>query len=266
MDKFSVATFVSAVVALVVAAINIVKLVNDKESNVTDVKQAWALSLRSALAELVATAESYAKELYNLKRSEVGLRGALEAIEVDTSQKALKNHEFQEDAVRRGMERCNVHSHNLQLAYAATKLHFEPNDSRFDLIEPEIKKCFDNLKELRDVKNIYHWEELRKNIDASTLNVSVEARSILHVEWRSVKTGEPIYQWTKKLSMVFLVLMLVAVFLLGYFVFSGSGVSPQLSPSSQSAQESLPMTDERKKERQHIELRELPANSTPEGA
>jgi hypothetical protein len=58
MDKLLLSTFFALLAGCIAAIMSFVKLVNDKESRVTDHRQEWTQSVRQVLADLVAHAST----------------------------------------------------------------------------------------------------------------------------------------------------------------------------------------------------------------
>ena len=221
MDSALMAATVTAAVGFVTAAISVVKLINDKESKVTDYRQAWALSARASISDLVSTINAYAKELFDQKGIEVALQDAdRKASQFDPPPSHLTQKvEWRQSQIDSSFERCKNHLHKIQAAYCSAQLHFKSNDLRFSGIEDAFSLCQDRIKALRMSTEREDWPRLCNAIHESAQTISSRSRDLLDSEWKDTKKGEKAYQWAVRSSIGLLVVALVVVCILIYKVF-----------------------------------------------
>lgn len=206
MDSALMAATVTAAVGFVTAAISVVKLINDKESKVTDYRQAWALSARASISDLVSTIKAYSKELYDQKDAEVSLQVAKRRIfEFDQVPSYLSQDiAWCQKQIDSSFDRCKNHLHKIQMAYSSAELHFKSNDPRFLSIEQEFSLCQERIKSLRMSTNRAEWAYLRDAVQESARSISSRSRDLLDCEWNDTKKGEKAYQWAVRIS-IFLI-------------------------------------------------------------
>lgn len=226
MDKILLTAFLTALAGFITAALSIVKLVNEKESKTTEFRQAWTQSARGALAELIASINSYVSAIVSAKSIGKGLFENLKRLhnsEDEHERKLLGNvvdQQFEQHHAARA--RAVALYPQVQQAYATARLHFKINDPEFTPLENKYDYCTHKLEELSNQDDEGKREVLREQVFSATAEMTVFARGLLKAEWEKVKKGESAYQKTKKWSVWFCVSMLVLLVAIGIHAFIGS--------------------------------------------
>ncbi|MFP3926001.1 hypothetical protein [Pseudomonas sp. W5-36] len=226
MDKILLTAFLTALAGFITAALSIVKLVNEKESKTTEFRQAWTLSARASLAELIASINSYVSAVVSSKDIGKGLFDNLKRLhntEGEQESKLLGNvvdQQFEQHHAARA--RAVALYPQVQQAYASARLHFKINDPEFTPLEHKYDYCAHKIEELLDQDDDKKWDVLREQVFNATSEMTVFSRSLLKAEWEKVKKGESAYQKTKRWSVWFCVSMLVLLIAIGVHAFIGS--------------------------------------------
>lgn len=176
------------------------KLVNDKESKVTEFRQQWTDSARHALANVVSQLRyfcSLASEQATLDSDFDRLVGKLPKSDASGegsfAQSVLESQIKEREALRVAFRenRETIHS-----AYALAKLHFKPGDPEFLHVQNQIDQAIsivDGWKASKDESS----DALRARMDLLVEGLTNQSRSILKGEWEKIKGGEPSYKQTR---------------------------------------------------------------------
>lgn len=218
-DKVLLTVFASLIIGFVTAALSIVKLVNDKESNTTNYRQAWVESLRKRFADLISNINSLAWMI--VKRSSTlhdlnAENGDGRLDELTGIPLSLHNY----NVTKAQEEGANVRALRKEIyqSYAFTQLHFKPNDLSFSRIEQKfdvVVEMLEKLEALREVDNKSDQLVLLEKIYAASREITNYSRDIIKTEWEAVKQGEKAYRATKRWSLLGGGIALAALLLFG---------------------------------------------------
>jgi hypothetical protein len=208
MDKLLLSTVFALLAGFLTAALSFIKLVNDKESRITDYRQEWTNSIRQSLSDLVSNIrcimdlfEDRAQRL-NTCNDLDGEEGSDQALEYNKNILEKVNHEI-----------MTVRS-NIYAAYNLSRLHFKPSDPHFIEIENKV----DAISILiRSVDNFLYEKEkispVKFQVETLCSELISSSRGIIKREWETIKIGEPIYQKSKNIAkwggVIFIFVLLV---------------------------------------------------------
>jgi len=236
MDKILLTAFLTALAGFITAGLSIVKLVNEKESKTTEYRQAWTESVRAALAELIAKITSQASTLVTSRKilEQIGKVRKDEKEPGDYEKELRKDiADFQRKAFKDSVDAANILTQEIHHAYAKVRLHFKPDDHGFSRIENKFEFCMGKLTELKNEKDSEKLGAIKEQVNGAANDITAFSRSILKVEWETVKLGEPAYKKTKKWSIWICVVMFFILITIGIHagisyvkLGDGSGVVP----------------------------------------
>ncbi|HCS64832.1 MAG TPA: hypothetical protein DIW64_12580 [Cellvibrio sp.] len=211
MDKILFFTIVGLFSAFITAVIGFTKLINDKESKVSEFRQEWTNTIRHTLAELVscfrvffelaekscqraALCETVSTELSSMKHDSVEYKIKNEAL----LHNKVMLEKFGEEIIE---TKRNIHKN-----VALTLLHFKPNDSDFLHIEGKINAILSIISDFKNKSDKEDKDERLKKIiskgnEAETLcrDILSLSRHVMKYEWERIKGGEENYKKTKKI-------------------------------------------------------------------
>ncbi|MCG5077438.1 hypothetical protein [Paraburkholderia tagetis] len=202
MDKLVLSLLLSLLAGFLTAVGTFVKLVNDKESKVTEFRQEWTDSARHALANVVSQLRyfcSLATEQATLDSDFDRLVGKFPkpdqsvSVEVSLVQSILESQIKERESLRLAFRENREAIHS---AYALAKLHFKPGDSEFLHVQNQIDQALsivDGWKPRNDESS----DALRAKMDLLVEGLTSQSRSILKGEWEKIKGGEPSYKQTR---------------------------------------------------------------------
>ena len=224
MGTAIISASIGFLIACVTAALGFAKLINDKESKVSEFRQEWTCSVREALADL----SGQFMNLLQLKKrfSEISLRceqlsKQLEMQKDEESNKIALEHYLairESHSVQISDALCNLRKKD-----ALCRLHFKVNDADFLHVESKIDCLF-------AVSLSYGSDDQSKNIadekeaDRLCKDLVQISRGILKAEWERIKNGEVNFQKTKKVfkdgSMVLAGVLIAILFAAGVQKYS----------------------------------------------
>lgn len=242
MDKILLTAFLTALAGFITAALSIVKLVNEKESKTTEYRQAWTDSVRAALAELIAKITSQASTLATSRKLLAQIdRPRRNESEPSEYEKELRKEvaDFQRRAFKDSADAANQLTQEIHHAYAKVRLHFKPDDQSFSRIENKFEFCMGKLSELKQEADPSKWGVLKEQVHAGANEITAFSRSILKVEWETVKLGEPAYKRTKKWSIWICIVMFFVLITIGVH----AGISYMKLNGSPTTSRALPPTE-----------------------
>ncbi|MCL5796001.1 MAG: hypothetical protein M1579_00680 [Gammaproteobacteria bacterium] len=236
MDKILLVTFLSSLAGFITAVISIVKLVNEKESKITDYRQEWTKSLRESLSNLISNLNNHPHLLgfLSLSVSEVKI---LEdnSNEADIKDKIIhKRKQIEEIKSELRESRKNIYD-----AYALTQLHFKPNDISFNRIEQKFDLLVVQITSPLESASSDDIQKYRASIHALTKDIADYSRDILKTEWETVKNGEKTYKQTKKWSQYASIVLLFVILSIGVhsaFSFWKKGIEEEAINNAKSTQ------------------------------
>lgn len=271
MSNILLSTFFALMAGLLTAAISFVKLVNDKESRVTDYREEWTNSVRKTLAEVVALVKSLFPLLERQGTIIVSMNDLTKQVGSETNEdkrKLLQQRlDLQITRLETTQKEMNSIRRELNQSHSFARLHFKPNDPTFAIVEHKYDSIFELLKELAGTYEKEKMAELRGQIEVHCAEIISVSRAIIKDEWERIKRGELVYQKTKSVAkwggvVLFFILFTVGVHA-GLSAYSrGNSSSTQQEPcneykSNQSSTESQFNCPQRSNER------ETPNNVTP---
>ncbi len=201
MDKILFSALFALMAGLLTAVISFVKLVNDKESRVTDYREEWTNSVRKTLADAVA----HVRSLVSLLDTQGVILGSMYdlseqvALEADVEKKKLIQQRLDLQISRLEMTQKEMNSvrKDLNQAYNFARLHFKPNDPLFAIVEQKFDSITGQMKGLFEARDKEKVAEIRGQIEVYCADLVAVSRAIIKDEWERIKKGEPIYQKTK---------------------------------------------------------------------
>jgi len=215
MDKILLTAFLSVLAGFLTGILSIVKLVNEKESKTTDYRQAWTDSVRRALADLIARLNSQAVQIASAEK----LRSVLNDLINEKNVKDQETHkriiDFNQNSLEKMQAAIREMRKQIYEAYAATRLHFKPNDLSFNRIENKFDLAITTFDELYETNDAAKRTALKAKVHAITGEITDYARDILKTEWETVKRGEPAYQSTKRWSIIGSIILLFILLSIG---------------------------------------------------
>lgn len=211
MDKILFFTIVGLFSAFITAVLGFTKLINDKESKVSEFRQEWTNTVRKTLAELVScfriffdlNEKSYKRAILCEKLSTELSGMQHDSAEYKTKNEALLHNKvmlekFGEEIIE---TRGNIHKN-----VALTLLHFKPNDPDFLHIESKIDTVLSIISDLKSKTDKENKDEKLKEISTKSNEAEILCRDILSLsryvmkyEWERIKGGEENYKKTKKI-------------------------------------------------------------------
>jgi len=207
MDKILLTAFLTALAGFITAALSIVKLVNEKESKISEYRQAWTESARNALYQLIGNINaSAALAVVNASMFDSFMGWKKEGLGKEEDE-----HEHIKDArkevVRLAQDKWNegtaaareLHQQIYQ-GYAHVRLHFKPDEPTFVRFENKFDTCIALLNQLISSEEASERLQLKEKIHSAASEMTAISRGILKAEWETVKLGEPAYKSTKKWS------------------------------------------------------------------
>jgi hypothetical protein len=198
METALVSACIGFLIACVTAALGFAKLINDKESKVSEFRQEWTCSVREALADI----SGQFLNLLQLKKRFLELSFKCEELseqlglpeDVDSNKIALEHYlairESHSDQISDAL--CILRKRD-----ALCRLHFKVNDVDFLHVESKIDCLFalcasygrgDPNKNLAD----------ESEADRLCRDLVQISRGILKSEWERIKNGEVNFQKTKR--------------------------------------------------------------------
>ncbi|MGO2453074.1 hypothetical protein [Pseudomonas taetrolens] len=240
MDKILLTAFLTALAGLITAVLSIVKLVNDKESKITEFRQTWTESARAAMADLIAKINTHAIALVNYMHVENDLHEQINRLhhsDSDQEKEVLKGVvDFKSEMLKKSFDLSIRLLEEVNLAHANVRLHFKPEDSEFVRIEHKVDFYFSKVDEIRRENDSGKWSVLKEQIHSATNEITTSSRALLKCEWEKIKLGEPAYRNTRKWSVWACAGMLVILVIIGVHAVI-SNKSPILSePQNTEAQ------------------------------
>ncbi|MCX2814949.1 MULTISPECIES: hypothetical protein [unclassified Pseudomonas] len=224
MDKILLTAFLTALAGLITAALSIVKLVNDKESKITEFRQLWTESARLAMADLIAKINSHVVALVNFKAAESNLSRDVKRMNSVTDpveKEYLKGTvDFQYEFLRKSFDISQGLLNEVHLAHAKVRLHFKPEDTEFVRVENKIEQYFSKADEIRRSDSSEDRNIFKEQVHAAMNEVAASSRALLKNEWEKIKLGEPAYKQTKKWSVRMCGGMLLVLITIGVHAIS----------------------------------------------
>lgn len=236
MDKILLVTFLSSLAGFITAVISIVKLVNEKESKITDYRQEWTKSLRESLSNLIASLNNHPHLLgfLSVSISEVKLLEDASTDSSATDKVAIKRKQIEDIKSELRESRKNIYD-----AYALTQLHFKPNDISFNRIEQKFDLLVVQITSPLESASSDDIQKYRASIHALTKDIADYSRDILKTEWETVKNGEKTYRHTKKWSQYASIVLLFVILSIGVhsaFSFWKKGIEEEAINNAKSMQ------------------------------
>ena len=211
MDKILFFTIVGLFSAFITAVLGFTKLINDKESKVSEFRQAWTDTVRHTLAELVSCFRVYF-DLIEKSNKSAGFCDTVSAelsnMQHDSAEYKTKNEALLHNKVmlEKFGEKTIETKRNIHKNIALILLHFKPNDTDFQHIESKIDSILSIISDLKSKSNTEDNEDRLKKIISKSNEAELLCRDILslsrHVmkhEWERIKGGEDNYKKTKKI-------------------------------------------------------------------
>ncbi|MFS2091738.1 hypothetical protein ACCC96_01875 [Pseudomonas sp. Pseusp11] len=219
MDKILLTAFLTALAGLITAVLSIVKLVNDKESKITEFRQMWTESARVAMADLIAKINTHVIAVVNYRNMENNLHTELNRLhksDSDQEKEVLRGVvDFNSEMLKKAFDISIRLLEEVNLAHANVRLHFKPEDPEFVRIEHKIDFYFSKLDEIRRENDSSKWSVLREQVHSATNEITTSSRTLLKSEWEKIKLGEPAYRNTRKWSVWACAGMLVVLVIIG---------------------------------------------------
>jgi len=191
MDSFPpqvVAAWGAIIAALIAGVFSYLNLVISKEQKVSEFRQAWINELRQEISRYVAAI--------------IFLAQANDTWEKDTSRTVAWHDHFM--AMQPSVDSASV-------AYTSIVLRLNPEDPDQHL--GGLNSTFlSTLESCRTATRESRYGDARTLAD----QLQVNARPILKAEWERVKSGEPVYRWTKRIAAT----LFVASVLAGVYVLT----------------------------------------------
>lgn len=239
MSNILISTFFALMAGFLTAAVSFVKLVNDKESRVTDYREEWTNSVRKTLADVVAHVRSLVSLLDTqgvIIGSMQDLSKLIEAESEEDRKKLLQQRlDLQMSRLETTQKEMNSIRRDLNQAYNFARLHFKPNDPLFAIVEQKYDSITSQIKGLSGMPDKEKVAEIRGQIEVYCTELVSVSRAIIKDEWERIKKGEPIYQKTKNVAkwggvVLFFVLFTIGVHagISAYFKNENALVSQQL--------------------------------------
>lgn len=204
MDKLLLTSLFAMIAGFLTAALSFVKLVNDKESRITDYRQEWTNSARESLAKMMAGVsaisvafQEQANHVASLEELEQELIRQSEESERKRIEERIK---FEQSKLKMLQEEIIELRHQLRHAYHFTSLHFKPNDPAFSTIEHKFDLIVNLLKSIPSIEDDARLAECRGQIDLYCSDLLSASKSILKNEWERIKVGEVVYKTTKNVA------------------------------------------------------------------
>lgn len=221
MDKILFSTFFALLAGFIAAAMSFVKLVNDKESRITDYREEWTNSVRKSLADVVAHINSISALLASKSSTAVLLvkfSNTLASQQGTDAERKIYQQKF--DHQTACLENIKNEIINVQKemnqTYNFARLHFKQDDHAFSVIEGKFDNVRTLLNELSDSETGKEKiAEIRGKLDLYCNDIIVASRGIMKVEWERIKKGELTYQKTKNVAKWGGVVLLFVLFTIG---------------------------------------------------
>lgn len=230
MDKILFFTIVGLFSAFITAVVGFTKLINDKESKVSEFREAWTDTVRHTLAELVSCfrvffdlIEKSHKIAVKCDELSTELRSmTYDSVEYKTKNEALLHNKVMLEKIgEKLLETKTIIHKNIAL----TSLHFKPNDNEFQHVESKINSIMTIISDVKYKSEKENKHEKLKIIISKSNEAEIVCREILYLsrnimkyEWERIKGGEDNYKKTKKLfkngSLVISVIMAILFLLL----------------------------------------------------
>lgn len=217
MDKILLSTLFALIAGFLTAVISFVKLVNDKESKVTDFRQMWTSTVRTSLADLISNIEAL-MELYVVRANQINrcnelsieFQNAADDHEKKIKEFALKHHEAVLDTVKSDV----IETRNkVYTSFNITRLHFKPEDLEFQAIENKFELIHSASQNIDNID--YDKEQIIKiklQVKNYCSDIANSSRYILKREWEKIKVGEVSFQKSKKWAKTGGMLLLIVLF------------------------------------------------------
>lgn len=202
MDKLVLSLVLSLVAGFLTAVVTFVKLVNDKESKVTEFRQQWTDTAREALASVLSQLRSYCSLTIELVKTDDDVsRLAKQLGRLDDSNKSettrlqvlLDSQVSQREALMQALRDSRESIHG---AYALARLHFKPGDPGFLHVETKVDQALSLMDEWIRTDN-QNGDALRAKAIPLIDEMTNLCRKLLKREWEKIKVGEPAYTQTK---------------------------------------------------------------------
>lgn len=219
MDKILLTAFLTALAGLITAVLSIVKLVNDKESKITEFRQTWTESARAAMADLIAKINTHVVALVNYRYAENDLHAELNRLHRSDSnqeKEVLKGLvDLKSEMMKKSFDLSIRLLEEVNLAHANVRLHFKPEDSEFVRVEHKIDFYFSKVDDIRRENDSEKWGVFKEQVHSATNEITTSSRALLKCEWEKIKLGEPAYRNTRKWSVWACAGMLVILVIIG---------------------------------------------------
>jgi len=248
MEKTAISFLVPLLAGFITAVATFVKLVNDKESKVTQFRQQWTDSARQAMATLLSQIRTYCELAIDLVAiGNQNSRSAKAWLELkpntddaqtasDSPEAKMVEMEYQAQTnAREGIfDALREHRAAIHNSYALAKLHFKPDDPDFPHFQSKIDQALALLEAWKRSEE-RNAEALRSSVSVLVTEAEAIGRTLLKKEWETIKGGEPSYKktkvWAKVGGIVGAVLLLV--------LFAVSGVMALLEHKEQEVRKEL---------------------------
>ncbi|OLL31793.1 hypothetical protein BTH42_09115 [Burkholderia sp. SRS-W-2-2016] len=201
MDKLVLSLLLSLLAGFLTAVGTFVKLVNDKESKVTEFRQQWTDTARQSLADLLSQLRYYC----NLTAELTALESEASSIvrrpsdpeklnEFDSAllQNVLESQSKNREALKQALRNNREAIHN---AYAFAKLHFKPNDPDFLHVETKVDQALQLID--GNLPGGNSGQTLRAELMLLINDLTTLSRGLLKKEWENIKGGERAYRLTR---------------------------------------------------------------------
>ena len=245
MDNIIFSTMIGLVAAFMTAILGFTKLINDKEGKTSDFRQAWTVSIRHVLSELVSNFR-YLLDLYERVDSaaESCEKLSFEMSEVDYQTNTPKYEVikeaflFNKGKLENTLQEIIQTRKDIRKNISLAQMHFKHNDSEFLAIEHKISTIMSILRRLKDDENSNQPKDViesklnsaKSEIEILCTEITFTSRSILKCEWERIKKGEDVYQKTKKFfknSSLVVTAMIVTLFIAIFIAKYSSHIADQ---------------------------------------
>lgn len=228
MDKILLTAFLSALLGFITAVMSIVKLVNEKESKISDHRQAWTDSARSCLSDLIARLHTYTGYIDSKGTAKSAFLDLIQQEDETTPSNTRITNLIEENLKEFGRASRDM-KRDIYQSYSFAQLHFKPNDLSFNRIEQKFDMIMAQLENLAKLEDEVEKATLKQKIHGEINNLTNYSRDILKTEWESVKKGEPAYKKTKKWS--------IKAGILLFFILISIGIHAGISISNSTSQD-----------------------------
>ena len=216
MDKILLTAFLSALAGFITAIISIVKLVNEKESKISEYRQAWTDSARQNLADLIGLIHAQAGTTANLRSNSKSFSDLLKfEPSAEESAKIGPVIDYVKDSMKEQQSHRREMIKEIYITYSKTRLHFKVDDLSFARIEHTFSRIMEMFDKLVDEQEKEERAKIKEKIHAAADELTTFSRLILKTEWEIVKKGEKAFQTTKQWTIYGSIVMLFVLLAIG---------------------------------------------------